>query len=167
MRNREKFIIAALVLTILFSYCTVSVPCDNGNIKLGFVAFSDTATNSVIIRQFKKSSSFEILVDTVLITKTSASYKKSYDSLQVEYSFNKKTGYTSSNHGLTSEYDYEVYLPTIDKTFQISDINEEYKMQKKGFTFDNSDCDNFVKAYSVDGKKFIGKFRDLTIYFHY
>ena len=166
MRYREKFIIAALVLTNLFSSCTVSVPCDNGNIKLGFVAFSDTAINSIIIRKFKKSSSFQTLVDTVLITKTSVSYKKSYDSLQVEYSFNKKHGYTSSNHGLTSEYDYEVYLPTIDKTFQISDIDEEYKMQKHGFTTDNSSCPNFIKAYRINGKKFEGEFANLTIYFH-
>ncbi len=166
MRIGEKLTIAALILTNLFSACTVSVPCNDGNIKLGFVAFSDTATDNVIIRQFKKSSGFQILVDTVLITKTNGSYKKSNDSLSVEYSFNKKHGYTSSSYGLTSEYDYEVYLPRLDKKFQISNIDEESKLVKKGFTFNNSDCDNFIKAYSVDEKKFIGKFRNLTIYFH-
>ena len=166
MKNGEKFIIAIFFLTNVFSSCTVSVPCDNGNIKLGFVSFSDTVTNSLVIRQFEKSTNFKILVDTILITMTNGSYKKSNDSLQVEYSFNTKHGYTSSKHGLSSGYDYEVYLPAIDKTFKISDIDEEYKMQKKGFTFDNSDCDNFIKAYSVDGKKFIGKFKNLTIYFN-
>ncbi len=167
MRKGEKFIVAALVLAKLFSSCTVSVPCDNGNIKLGFVAFSDTATDSIIIRQFKKSSSFQILVDTVLITKSIGSYKKNSDSLQIEYSFNKNHGYTTSNDGLTSEYDYEVYLPTIDKTFKITDIDEEYKKQKKGFFSDNSRCDNYIKAYSVNGQKFNGEFTDLTIYFHH
>ena len=142
MRYREKFIIAALVLTNLFSSCTVSVPCDNGNIKLGFVSFSDSATSFLILRQYKKSSNFKSLVDTVLITKTSNSYKKSNDSLRIEYSFNTKHGYTNSKHGLTSEYDYEVYFPTMNKTLQISDIEEEYKMQKKGVTSDNSNCDN-------------------------
>ena len=143
------------------------VPCDNGNIKLGFIAFSDTATNSVIIRQFKKTSDFQTLVDTVLITQTSIAYKKSHDTLQVEYSFNKKNGYTSSTYGLTSEYDYEIYLPAIDKIFRISDIDEEYKMQKKGFTSDNSSCDNYIKAYSINGQKIYGEFTNLTIYFHY
>jgi hypothetical protein len=144
----------------------MSVPCDDGNIKLGFVSFSDTVTNSFILRQFKKSTNFKTLVDTILINQTIGSYKKSNDSLQVEYSFNNKHGYTNSKHGLTSEYDYEVYLPAIHKTFKISDIDEEYKMQKKGFTSDNSSCDSYIKAYSVNGQKFIGEFTDLTIYFH-
>ena len=34
------------------------VPCDNGSIKLGFVAFNDSATNPLILRQFKKASNF-------------------------------------------------------------------------------------------------------------
>ena len=121
-------------------------------------------TNSFILRQFKKSTNFKTLVDTILITPTNGSYKKTNDSLQVEYSFDTKHGYTSSKHGLTSEYDYEVYLPAIEKTFQISDIDEVYKMQKKGFTSDNSSCDNYIKAYSVNGQKIIGKFTNLTIY---
>jgi len=167
MRNGEKFIIAALVLTNLISSCTVRVPCDNANIKLGFVSFSDTATNSFIIRQFKKATNFKTLVDTILITKTNGSYIKSNDSLQVEYSFNTKDGYTDSKHGLTSKYDYEVYLPVLNRTFQISDIDEEFKMQKKGFTSDNSRCDNFINAYRVNGQSFTGEFTNLTIYFHY
>ena len=166
MTNYSKFIFFSIAFCTFFSSCTVSVPCDNGNIKLGFVSFSDNATRIVILRQYKKSTNFKSLVDTVLIDKTSDSYKMSNDSLQIEYSFNSRHGYTSSKHGLTSEYDYEVYLPTIDKTFQISDITEEYKMQKKGFTSSNSDCDTFINAYSVDGKKFIGEFRNLTIFFN-
>jgi hypothetical protein len=167
MTDLNKLIISTTVFFTLLSSCTMRVPCDNGNIKLGFVAFSDTATNSVIIRQFKKTSGFKTLVDTVLITDTSSSYKKYYDTLQVEYSFNKKHGYTSSNYGLTSEHDYEIYLPAIDKTFQISDIDEEYEMQKKGFTSDNSSCYNYIKSYSINGQKIIGEFTNLTVYFHH
>ena len=74
---------------------------------------------------------------------------------------------TGGAYSLTSEFDYEVYLPTIEKTFQISDIDEEYKMQKKGFTSDNSSCDNFIRAYSINGQKIIGEFTNLTIYFHH
>ena len=167
MTDLNKFLLSSFVFCALLSSCTMRVPCDNGNIKLGFVSFSDTVTNSFILRQFKKSTNFQTLVDIILITQTNGSYKKSNDSLQIEYSFNTKHGYTSSKHGLTSEFDYEVYLPTIDKTFQISDIDEEYKMQKKGFASDNSSCDNYIKSYSVNGQKIVGKFTDLTIYFHY
>jgi hypothetical protein len=142
------------------------VPCDNGNIKLGFVAFTDTATNTIILRQFKKANNFTSLVDTVLITKDNIAYKRFNDSLIIEYSFNTKHGYTSSKHGLTSDYDYEVYLPTINFTFQISDIDEEYKSQKKGFTSDTSTCENFIKSYSINRGKIIGEFTNLTIYLH-
>ena len=166
MTDLNKFIISALAFCTLLLSCTMRVPCDDGNIKLGFISFSDTATNSFILRQFKKATNFKTLVDTILITQTNGSYKKFNDSLQVEYSFNTKHGYTSSKHGLTSEFDYEIYLPSLNKTFQISDIDEEYKMQKKGSTSDNSSCDNYIKAYSVNGQKFVGEFTDLTIYFH-
>ena len=142
------------------------VPCDDGNIKLGFLSFSDSAINTLIIRQFKKASNFKTNVDTILIIKGDSVYKKLGDSLIIGYSFNTKHGYTSSKHGLTSEYDYEVYLPSINKTFKISDIDEEYKMQKKGFASDNSSCDNYIKTYSINGQKFVGEFTNLTIYFH-
>ena len=163
---KKPFVVSIVFCTLLLS-CTMRVPCDNGNIKLCFVSFSDTATNSIILRQFKKSSDFKFLVDTILIARTNSSYKKYNDSLKIEYSFNFKNGYTNSKHGLTSEYDYEVYLPYINKIFQISDIDEEYKMQTKGFASDTSRCKSLIKAYSVNGKKIIGDFTDLTIYFHY
>ena len=165
MTDFNKIIISAIVFYTLLTSCTMRVPCDDGNIKLGFVSFSDTVTNTFVIRQFKKSTNFKSLVDTILITKKNGSYRKSNDSLQVEYSFNNKHGYTNSKHGLTSEYDYEVYLPAIDKTFKISDIDEVYKMQTKGFTSDNSSCDNYIKSYSINGQKIIGELTNLTIYF--
>src|SRR6478752_6624055 len=103
MIDLNKFLISAFLFYTLLSSCTMRVPCDDGNIKLGFVSFSDTVTNSFVLRQFKKSTNFKTLVDTTLVTKANGSYKKSNDSLQVEYSFNNKHGYTSSKHGLTSE----------------------------------------------------------------
>ena len=167
MTDLNKLRILSIIFCVFIASCTVRVPCDDGNIKLGFVSFADTATNKIILRQFKKTSAFKNAVDTVLITKGDSAYKKFDDSLIIEYSFNTKHGYTSSKHGLTSEYDYEVYLPSINKTFKLSDIDEEYKMQTKGFTSDNSSCDNYIKAYSVNGQKFVGDFANLTIYFHY
>ena len=164
MANLAKFAILSTVILAFLSSCLISVPCDNGNIKIGFISFSDTAINTLIVRQFRKASNFQSLVDTVMITKNDVAYKKSGDSLIVEYSFNVKHGYTTSKHGLTSEYDYEIYLPAVAKTFQISDIDEEYKMQKKGFASDNSGCKNFIKTYRIDGQKFIGEFVNLIIY---
>lgn len=166
MTDLNKFLILSITFCALVSSCTMKVACDNGNIKLGFVSFSDSVTNTLIVRQFKKASNFKSSVDTIIITKGNSAYKKLGDSLIVEYSFNAKHGYTSSKHGLTSEYDYEVYLPSINKTFKISDIDEEYKMQKKGFASDNSSCDNYIKTYSINGQKFVGEFTNLTIYFH-
>ena len=166
MTDLTKFIISLILFCTLLSSCTIKMPCDNGNIKLGFVSFSDTVTNSFILRQFKKSTNFKTLVDTILITKTNGSYKKINDSLQVEYSFNLKHGYTSSEYGLTSEYDYEVYLPRINFTFQISDIIEEYKSQNKGLTSDTSTCENFIKSYKINREPIYGEFTNLTIYLH-
>lgn len=144
----------------------MKVPCDDGNIKIGFIAFSDTATNIVVLRQFKKASDFKILVDTAIITKGDSSYKKYNDTLRIQYSFNFKNGYTSSRQGLTSEFDYEIYLPALNKAFRIEDIVEEYKSQKKGFISDNSSCNNSIKSYTLDGQKIIVDDIYLTIYFH-
>jgi hypothetical protein len=166
MTDLSKFIISMIIFCTLLSSCTMKVPCDNGNIKLAFVSFSDTVTNSFILRQFKKSTNFKTLVDTILISQANGSYKKSNDSLQVEYSFNTKHGYTSSKHGLTSEFDYEVYLPRINFTFQISDVVEEFKSQNKGLTSDTSTCANFIKSYKINREPIYGEFTNLTIYLH-
>ncbi|MBC7934193.1 MAG: hypothetical protein H7Y86_02370 [Rhizobacter sp.] len=166
MTDLTKFIISTILFCNFLASCTMKAPCDNGNIKLGFVSFSDTVTDSFILRQFKKSTNFKTPVDTILITRTNGSYKKSNDSLQVEYSFNLKHGYTSSNYGLTSEYDYEVYLPTINFTFQISDIVEEYKSQNKGLTSDTSTCANVIKSYKINREAIYGELANLTIYLH-
>ena len=167
MTSLNKFLLYNILLCTIFLSCTVRVPCDDGNIKLGFISFPDTVTNVFVIRQFKKGDNFKNLLDTVLIKANDSSYKKYNDTLQVEYSFNFKDGYTNSKHGLTSEYDYEVYLPKIKKSFRLSDIDEEYKMQKKSFTSNSSTCYNVIKSYKVNDQNNVGDFTDLTIYFHY
>lgn len=159
--NRITFLL--ICLTFLHS-CVVSVPCDDGDIKLGFISFSHTATKSMVIRQFKKASNFTCLIDTILITSDSSSYKALNDTVIIEYSFDLKQGYTDSKNGLSCVYDYEIYLPRTKRIFQISNIIEEFKMRKHGLITADPECKILFKSYTVNGQMFQIDTRDLTIY---
>ncbi len=163
MGEKLKVFFFISILCFALTRCTIRVPCDNVSIKIAFVSFPDSSLDSIIIRQFD-TTKFHSLLDSVIISNKHP-YKKFGDTALIEYSFDKKHGYTTSPTGLSSGYDYEIYITREDTVIRLAEIEEKYKMRTVGFTNnDDSHCNNYITSYRVNDKIFRGKFEALTIY---
>ncbi|NNV54741.1 hypothetical protein [Limnovirga soli] len=165
MNEKLKAFYSITILCFVFTSCTVRDPCDNVNIKIALVSFSDSSLDRIIIRQFD-TTQFHSLLDSVIIS-NKYPYEKFGDTALITYSFDKKQGYTTSPTGLSSGYDYEVYIPREDTVIKLAGIEEKYKMRTAGYSnLDDSHCNNYIISYKVNEKKYTGNFEALTIYLH-
>ncbi len=135
------------LLLLLFS--TIIASCGNKCISalrpLSFINFSNLDTDTIIIRRFIKSNNFLSLIDTIKVDSTTNHYQRTNDTLLIY------TGFDLSNV-LPSIYDYEIYLPEIKKTYQITDIYEDELTSGFGIPTSRVYCKNLIKSYKINGK---------------
>jgi hypothetical protein len=134
---RKTFGIVSIFFVILFSSCGKSLSCIDAVASLNFVSFADSATDSIILKKFIKDSGFTSLVDSIIITKNNSIYQKSNDTLRIETP-------QSGDYFIDIHYDYEVYMPVVNRVFKITDIVQEQTEMHAGglFSMDKIGCVN-------------------------
>ena len=80
-------------------------------LRLGMVSFDSTDIDTVIVRKFEKGNSYSHLLDTIQHDQGNFIFRAQNDTLLM-------------NVTLQSDYDYEVFLPSVNRTFRVSEINE-------------------------------------------
>ena len=136
--------IASIFFVILLSSCGRSRPCIDAAAILNFVSFADSATDSIILKKFIKDSGFTSLVDAIIITKNNSIYQKSNDTLHIEPP-------PSGDYVIDIHYDYQVYMPVVNRVFKITDIVQEQTEMNAGISMDKTVCVNPIKSYKVNG----------------
>ncbi len=126
------------------------LPCIETNAVLYFVGFSDTETDSVILKKYEKNTNFNTAIDSVIMTKMNSSYEKTGDTLQI------LTLYGGGDYPLDIHYDYEVSVPLAGKLFQLSDFVETQTEMKVGISMDKQVCTNPITAYTLNEKIITG-----------
>jgi hypothetical protein len=143
---RKIFGIVSIFFVIMFSSCGKSFPCIDALGVLNFVSLADSATDSIILKKFIKDSGFTSLVDSIIITKNNSIYEKSNDTLHIEPP-------PLGEYFIDTHYDYEVYMPVVNRVFKITDIVQEQTEMNEGglFSMDKRVCVNPLKSYKVNG----------------
>ncbi len=90
-----------------------------------------------------KIPAFATLVDSVIITKNNSNYQKSNDTLDI---INNATG---GDYPLNIDYDYEIYLPTTNKIFKISNITQQ-QTYFRSVPYYKRECVNPIKSYLLN-----------------
>ncbi len=109
---------------------------------LGFIGFSNVETDTIILRKYTKAENFPAPLDSVIITSNNTQYSFAGDTLRF-------VAYTS-DIVLGSEYDYEIYLPKIAKTYKLTKITE-VQTSEKWSTLKGA-CMNPLINYEEDGQ---------------
>jgi hypothetical protein len=119
---------------------------------MGFILFPPDETDTVIVRRFAKSSNFATLVDSFQVDSVRANYSRTAGNLLIDYSY-------GGDGGLLSKYDYQIWLPASNKTYEITEMAEEVKSQKSGgiFAMDKQPCSNLITSYKLNGQLVSGK----------
>lgn len=139
----RKLFTFCIIISLTFFSC--SYECSNATVNFSLVSFQPGETDTIIVRKFIKMSKFTSLLDTFSLNQFNSSYSSTNDTLEVRNSF-------GTDNGLLSKYDYEIYLPSINRLFQISEINEEFQSINQGLSCNKIGCINSIKSYRMNGQ---------------
>jgi len=115
----KRLLLATLVLLTWACNRSYEYNCNDSNIYPVFVHFQPADIDTFIVRKFAAASGFTNLLDTgkVVIGVSGGYYSTSNDSTTVALSGGK--------YGITTGFDWQVYIPATDSTIDITDINSE------------------------------------------
>ena len=140
--------IAAIIKIFLFAVlalmCSCEYPCGRASDFIALVGFTRTESDTIIVRRFTKSTDFSIQKDSLLIDSTNANLQRNGDTLIV------LRGWGDNYATITSDFDYEIFLPGANVTYTLSDIKEplQYGSRGGGKVY----CVNTISAYKLNGE---------------
>lgn len=143
MKISANIIIVFLVFTATLYSCG-EYPCKQASDYISLISFTPAETDTIIIRRFTKSTNFSIQKDSLLIDKTNANLQQNGDTVLV------LKGWGNSFATITSNYDYEIFLPGANVTYTLSDIEEPLQYGRHGTYKDL--CINSINSYKLNGQ---------------
>lgn len=155
MRTSLRVTFFTLFSTTLVFACSHKVSCEDSNITIAYKAFSQQQLDTIIMRRYVKGSNFTQLKDTSLFNTSNYQTIITSDTIQ----FMPTAGMPFSPDSisimtLTPDYDYEIYVLSLNKLTQISNITEE-KIEGNGsgiFSMDPRICYNPILSYINNGQ---------------
>lgn len=136
-----KIIVGISVVTCLISSC--AYPCKKASSYLELISFTDIERDTIIFRRFSKATNFISQQDSFILTRQNINYQRQQDTVII---FQLPGG----NDIITSDYEYEVFLPKVNRLFRISGIveNVQYGTRSTYKTL----CGNTIASYKVNGQ---------------
>jgi hypothetical protein len=131
--------LAFLSLIVLLAMCSREIDCFKADLHFGLIGFSDTESDTIILKRFTKNANNPVMVDSFPLSPIR--YQRNQDTLNmVAY---------PGELDLDMDYNYELSFPGTTKVIRITDITEEQLHMKK-----NGDvgCGNRVTSYKLDGQ---------------
>ena len=141
-QNNSLFLLLLfLLVSFIFGSCSKETPCYDNYLSLAFVGFSDTELDTIKIVKLDKAN--DNMLDTFLINRTSVFYQKTNDTTFIS---------VFKVDILSKKNNWTIYVPTLNKTFRISDIVNEAKTKKCGglLSLDCFPCNNKVVSYKIN-----------------
>jgi hypothetical protein len=139
----KQFSIFLLIICATFNACKHE--CKRAASNISLVSYLPAETEAVIVRKFEKNSSFTTMIDTFYIDRLTSSYQNKNDTLEIFASY-------GADDGLLSKYDYEIYLPGINRLYQVTEITEEFESMNVGLSCTKEECLNTIRSYKVNGQ---------------
>ena len=134
-------LVLSFCVTTLYS-CGTYDCVEAYGLRIGAVSLTAAELDTIILRKFVKGSSFTQQIDSVLVI----------DPYQLEND-TATAGAFSGSDVLKSKYDYEIYVPAINRLTKITDMFEPQLQGKNKSIFNNTDviCGNTIQSYKKDG----------------
>jgi hypothetical protein len=137
-----KFLILYLVAFSVIS-CS-EYPCTKGDLRFTLIGFSDTESDTIILRRFQKNSL--VIKDSFSFTPLNPiRFARFGDTLTM-------TAYLSDAL-MQSDYDYQLFFPGAGRMFHITDIKEKQSYSNRSglFSTTKEGCVNPITGCNVDG----------------
>lgn len=136
---------------ILFVSCTY--PCGKSDgLKISFISYSEQEISSYLVIKYIKGSNFSILVDSLKVDSTIGRYYRTNDTLNL--------GSFLSTARLSVDYDYKIQIPSVNKTYEITELLEPQLEGRKSMNKDF--CMNAIQSCMLNAVR--NKINHNTLY---
>ncbi len=141
MKLTHTIYLATVISAFVICGCGKKCACEAAGGHIQTVKFTSSEIDTVVIRRFEKNSNYQVLHDTALLNSLNTFYvSRGTDTTELA---------TSDSVGLIStNWDYQVYIPATASTFNLSNISE---LQQRGPC---GRCVNPIKGYVVNGQSY-------------
>ena len=143
MKNLIQYSLLTIIVCALISACG-EYPCGKASSYIALLSFTPAESDTIIVRRFNKGNNFLNLKDTIIIDKSNTNFQQNGDTILV------LGGGFNGNSIITSDYDFEIYLPPLNKTYTISEITEPQQYRKNSTRKDY--CINAITSYKLNGQ---------------
>jgi hypothetical protein len=138
---------------IILSACTKEYNCSDLPIQPAFIGFAPSDIDTFILRKFKANNNYQNLIDTFIIKSGDYSqYRTSNDTTTVFISDASNSG----ELGIKVGYDWQIFIPSINKTVFVSAIQSEKKTGKVSSGIFNLDktgvCTNSIFSAKMNNQ---------------
>ena len=148
MKKSRKYFFLILACTVTFAFCDRKCPCEKADAPFQLISFQKNEIDTVIIRRFIKGTGFQSLKDTLIADSTNTFYEKTGgDTVQIV---------TDPKGHVVSDFDFEIYIPSVNRLTKISAITEQFNEGLCGH------CVNFIQSYSINGTEVTAHFINIT-----
>ena len=156
-----SFLIAILLLTS----CQKTYNCTDPIIVPYFIGFAPSDLDSIVIKKFKVNTNYQTFLDSSILICGKSSYCFSYsDTTHFGYDY-------SISLGIANGYDWQIFIPSLNRTISISNIKGDKKTGTKGWGLFSLDpgppCMNDLFSATIDGKTTNINYTDTTGFFAY
>jgi hypothetical protein len=128
-----------IVLLALFTSCHNCICALSEGLRLGLISFDSTEIDTMIIRKFDKGSNFSHLIDTSQWDRSKVAFYSYNDTFQM--------GAFLGGILLQSKFDYQVFIPAVNRTINITEINEP---QLEGDCRGKVACGNIITSVRLN-----------------
>ncbi len=140
-----KFSIPILFLSILTVNCNQEYNCSNVQIQPAFIGFDSSDIATFVLREFKTNDNYQDLIDTFIVNENYSAYKTSDDTTTVFVDDESNDG----KAGILTGHDWQIYIPSTNQTFTVSNIVSENNTGKCG-SLDKFNCICLNRNFSAN-----------------
>lgn len=139
-----KRILFISILIISLTSCSRSIECMDPPIYLSFISLPQNALDTFVIRKFTRNDNFQNLLDTLQVTSRIGYIANHGDTLDVNLG--------SPYHYPKPGFDWQIFIPAINRTVTITDINKRDKTGKCSPFQIGCGCDDEILSLKVNNQ---------------
>jgi len=135
----KKILLLPTLLTLLS--CSREIECQDPPINLSFIAIPQTALDTIVLRKFTKDDNFRYKVDSLKV-KTFITNRGDTSIVSLGDPF----------YYVTAGYDWQIFLPAINRTIALTEINKLDKTGKCAALSTDCFCNDEILGIKVDNQ---------------
>lgn len=148
MTKQKLHWIAGLACLYAFYSCGSYNCSEAQGLRISTIGLTATEIDTIILRKFIKGSAFTKLVDSIVLTSANTAFQFPYSTPDTSF-----MGVLDEKILIRSPYDYEIYIPAVNKLTKIAGVDEPQQKIKRGFlSTDKTGCINSIVSYQQDGQ---------------